>query len=75
MEYFQSKKEIDGVYLLTSFRNAFVHGNPKLSHLRKAERKVIYMVYDLATAYIEMVLINMLDIKLDLSSRLREFNN
>lgn len=73
IEYFKSRENIDGVYLLTSFRNAFVHGNPKMSHLRSAELKVIYMIYDLATAYIEMVMINLLDIKLTLGSRLKDF--
>jgi hypothetical protein len=65
---------MDGPMLITKVRNAYVHGQLESEYL-KLSYSEIYLVYDLVTAYIEMVMIKMLSIRLDYHLRLKEFEN
>lgn len=68
----QKNDFVDGPMLITKVRNAFIHGHLESDYF-KLDRDEIFLVYDLVTAYIELVMIKVLNIKLDYHWRLKEF--
>jgi hypothetical protein len=65
---------VDGPMLIAKVRNAYVHGQLQSEYFQLSTDE-IYLVYDLVTAYIELVMIKMLNIRLNYHWRLKEFEN
>ncbi|MBK8820481.1 MAG: hypothetical protein IPN49_15825 [Saprospiraceae bacterium] len=61
-KYFKNIEYVDGPMIISKVRNEIVHGNLQSSYFN-VEKHDLYLVYDLVIGYVELVLINLLKIK------------
>jgi hypothetical protein len=71
-ELFKSENHVDGPKLIVKCRNAFVHGDLEDSFYQIKVNE-LYLVFDLVSAYVELILIKLLDVKLAPHDRLKNY--